>query len=227
MQDPCLLMPAAQSAAITAFRANTAHAIVENGGTDGKLKKTRLCYYRFGNQCKYGPRCCFAHSEEELRTPPDFHKTKMCTFFAQGFCKVGSACRFAHGTGDLRIPAGDGGSVSPSSGKVPPPPMAPPQFMFASPPTMPQLPLSSGVWAQWEQASAAAQAMKPLPPPVLAQQLTTMQPPLSVPQSISVPQGSQNNSEARATRFRLELEMLTDVLANMVKKNKEPMILSF
>ena len=69
------------------------------------LYKTELCrsYEEFG-QCRYGNKCQFAHSLEELR-PVQRHpkyKTEVCkTFATTGTCPYGTRCRFIHQTRTL------------------------------------------------------------------------------------------------------------------------------
>lgn len=62
--------------------------------------QTELCrsWEEFGN-CRYGTKCQFAHSREELR-PVQRHpkyKTEVCrTFATTGTCPYGTRCRFIH-----------------------------------------------------------------------------------------------------------------------------------
>ncbi|KAJ3129100.1 hypothetical protein HK101_005296, partial [Irineochytrium annulatum] len=88
-----------------------AGALISPGaGTDGKktdkeqrkmsLYKTELCRsWEETGQCRYGLKCQFAHSRDELRIV-DRHpkyKTQMCkTFWEKGSCPYGKRCCFIH-----------------------------------------------------------------------------------------------------------------------------------
>ena len=82
-----------------------------SGGQSGRfdthnpLYKTELCrsYEEFG-QCRYGNKCQFAHSLEELRHVQRHpkYKTEVCkTFATTGTCPYGTRCRFIHQTRTL------------------------------------------------------------------------------------------------------------------------------
>ena len=45
--------------------------------------------------------CSFAHSEDNLRAPPDLQKTMLCAAWLRGDCAA-AHCRFAHGVSELR-----------------------------------------------------------------------------------------------------------------------------
>jgi len=64
--------------------------------------KTKLCPLNLLSICIKGPNCTFAHSEEELREPPNLIKTKLCGPYMKGYCKFGDRCCFAHGDRELR-----------------------------------------------------------------------------------------------------------------------------
>eukprot|EP01054_Gregarina_sp_Poly1_P000017 Gregarina_sp_Poly_1__16@NODE_1003_length_5403_cov_517_252249_g371_i1_p1_GENE_NODE_1003_length_5403_cov_517_252249_g371_i1NODE_1003_length_5403_cov_517_252249_g371_i1_p1_ORF_typecomplete_len482_score43_45zfCCCH/PF00642_24/1_1e06zfCCCH/PF00642_24/0_0018zfCCCH/PF00642_24/8_4e09zfCCCH/PF00642_24/71zfCCCH_3/PF15663_5/8_2e08zfCCCH_3/PF15663_5/0_018zfCCCH_3/PF15663_5/3_6e03Torus/PF16131_5/0_26Torus/PF16131_5/0_69Torus/PF16131_5/0_0019Torus/PF16131_5/4e03zf_CCCH_4/PF18345_1/0_01zf_CCCH_4/PF18345_1/5_4e0 len=66
--------------------------------------KTRYCrYFTQQGSCWKGVECQFAHSEAELRTPPDLTKTRMCAMFRLGYCKLSATeCSFAHSLNDLK-----------------------------------------------------------------------------------------------------------------------------
>ncbi|CBZ50342.1 zinc finger (CCCH type) protein, related, partial [Neospora caninum Liverpool] len=64
--------------------------------------KTKMCRFLRQGRCKHGPSCQFAHSPEELRTPPNLAKTRLCRAFREGRCDRGENCAFAHGLVDLR-----------------------------------------------------------------------------------------------------------------------------
>jgi len=70
------------------------------------LFKTEMCrsYNELG-YCKYGDRCQFCHSEEELRNVHRHpkYKTEICkTFWNDGSCPYGSRCCFIHLENDLK-----------------------------------------------------------------------------------------------------------------------------
>eukprot|EP01028_Stygiella_incarcerata_P000351 TRINITY_DN103_c0_g1_i3.p1 TRINITY_DN103_c0_g1~~TRINITY_DN103_c0_g1_i3.p1 ORF type:complete len:386 (+),score=98.69 TRINITY_DN103_c0_g1_i3:1271-2428(+) len=68
-------------------------------------RKTKLCRHFARGYCRFGPRCAFAHGEEELRFDLErspYYKTEICKFWPN--CKNGDKCRWAHGDEDLRVP---------------------------------------------------------------------------------------------------------------------------
>eukprot|EP00929_Paragymnodinium_shiwhaense_P101344 TRINITY_DN64369_c0_g1_i3.p1 TRINITY_DN64369_c0_g1~~TRINITY_DN64369_c0_g1_i3.p1 ORF type:complete len:173 (+),score=18.45 TRINITY_DN64369_c0_g1_i3:88-606(+) len=67
------------------------------------LKKTKLCRsFQDGVDCPRGKKCSFAHSEDELRGPPDLSYTRLCLDFQNGHCRHGGWCSFAHSGAALR-----------------------------------------------------------------------------------------------------------------------------
>ena len=106
-------------------------------GPSNPLYKTELCRsWEETGTCRYGGKCQFAHSREELR-PVQRHpkyKTELCrTFSNTGTCPYGTRCRFIHhnvasgplpphlqqqlmngGGGDSGGPPSASGSASPS-----------------------------------------------------------------------------------------------------------------
>jgi hypothetical protein len=65
-----------------------------------RLYKSEMCkaFVELGT-CKFGDRCQFAHTKEELRNVPrsDKYKTRKCKkFFEDGICPYGSRCSFLH-----------------------------------------------------------------------------------------------------------------------------------
>ncbi|KAI8111711.1 hypothetical protein M9435_004210 [Picochlorum sp. BPE23] len=72
----------------------------QSSASQNPLYKTELCrsWEEFGT-CRYGTKCQFAHSLEELR-PVQRHpkyKTEVCrTFATTGTCPYGTRCRFIH-----------------------------------------------------------------------------------------------------------------------------------
>ena len=76
-----------------------------NSKTAGEqnLYKTELCRsYEETGTCRYGPKCQFAHGQDELRhiTRHPKYKTEVCkTFSTTGTCPYGKRCRFIHSDG--------------------------------------------------------------------------------------------------------------------------------
>ncbi|KAJ1548904.1 cytochrome b subunit of succinate dehydrogenase, Sdh3p [Cladochytrium tenue] len=85
------------------------------------LHKTELCRsWEETGSCRYGSKCQFAHSQQELRTVKRHPKwrTKRCkTFWTEGTCPYGKRCGFIHHPDDQAPSAGDSatdvGSSSP------------------------------------------------------------------------------------------------------------------
>lgn len=72
----------------------------------GQFAKTRMCRFSSEGECRYGAGCTFAHSVDELTTPPDLVKTSLCVAWEKGSCTVASQfCPFAHGEVELRATA--------------------------------------------------------------------------------------------------------------------------
>lgn len=71
--------------------------------TIGQHFKTKLCPSLFGphRRCPRGDMCNYAHSQAELRDPPDLKKTKLCTNYIKGKC-TDQHCKWAHGRRELR-----------------------------------------------------------------------------------------------------------------------------
>eukprot|EP01056_Protomagalhaensia_sp_Gyna25_P005867 Protomagalhaensia_sp_Gyna_25__5866@NODE_881_length_2468_cov_101_368876_g695_i0_p1_GENE_NODE_881_length_2468_cov_101_368876_g695_i0NODE_881_length_2468_cov_101_368876_g695_i0_p1_ORF_typecomplete_len441_score33_85zfCCCH/PF00642_24/6e08zfCCCH/PF00642_24/0_0022zfCCCH/PF00642_24/4_1e08zfCCCH/PF00642_24/9_1e03zfCCCH_3/PF15663_5/1_3e08zfCCCH_3/PF15663_5/0_0081Torus/PF16131_5/0_02Torus/PF16131_5/0_74Torus/PF16131_5/0_0025zf_CCCH_4/PF18345_1/2_3e05zf_CCCH_4/PF18345_1/4_2e02zf_CCCH_4/PF18345_1/0_0023zfCCC len=82
----------------------TERAPKEGTGHIEAFYKTRYCrYFTQQGSCWKGDECQFAHSESELRTPPDLTKTRMCAMFRLGYCKLSAEdCTFAHSLEDLK-----------------------------------------------------------------------------------------------------------------------------
>merc|ERR1719382_2176110 len=70
-----------------------------------QLTKTKMCAFFERGKCASG-NCKYAHSTDELRSPPNLQKTKLCRAFLQGACTSGENCPYAHGEDDLRVTAG-------------------------------------------------------------------------------------------------------------------------
>lgn len=61
--------------------------------------KTSLCKFYKTNKCQRGNACVYAHSPDELRSPPDLQKTSLCN---KGKDCNNPNCSFAHSVHDLR-----------------------------------------------------------------------------------------------------------------------------
>lgn len=87
---------------------NTSYALnsttvpsTENAQTAFKVKfKTELCKNWQIGDCKFGPKCAFAHGFEEIsekRNLPNNYKTKICKqFHEEMYCSYGARCQFVH-----------------------------------------------------------------------------------------------------------------------------------
>merc|ERR1740121_1008735 len=67
-----------------------------------KFQKTKLCTFFLAGRCKKRGRCLFAHSEADLRAPPDLRFTKMCPMVLEGMECDQDGCMFAHTMEELR-----------------------------------------------------------------------------------------------------------------------------
>jgi len=67
----------------------------------GQFHKTKMCAFHKKKKCTMGVACPFAHSREELNSPPDLSKTKLCVNFFKRKCND-VYCKFAHGHQELR-----------------------------------------------------------------------------------------------------------------------------
>jgi len=64
--------------------------------------KTKMCKFHLLGVCAKGPRCMFAHTAQELQTPPDLRCTKLCKrLIDTGVCG-NKDCSFAHHADELR-----------------------------------------------------------------------------------------------------------------------------
>eukprot|EP00927_Polykrikos_kofoidii_P043589 TRINITY_DN3766_c0_g1_i1.p1 TRINITY_DN3766_c0_g1~~TRINITY_DN3766_c0_g1_i1.p1 ORF type:complete len:262 (-),score=26.66 TRINITY_DN3766_c0_g1_i1:235-1020(-) len=60
-------------------------------------QKTKLCAFNSQGGCERGSMCTYAHSEEELRVPPNLSRTKLCPALLNGKeCSDRVHCLFAH-----------------------------------------------------------------------------------------------------------------------------------
>eukprot|EP01053_Blabericola_migrator_P010685 Blabericola_migrator_1__10684@NODE_609_length_7298_cov_332_353616_g442_i0_p2_GENE_NODE_609_length_7298_cov_332_353616_g442_i0NODE_609_length_7298_cov_332_353616_g442_i0_p2_ORF_typecomplete_len425_score37_58zfCCCH/PF00642_24/3_3e08zfCCCH/PF00642_24/0_0022zfCCCH_3/PF15663_5/3_1e10zf_CCCH_4/PF18345_1/4_9e08zf_CCCH_4/PF18345_1/4_9e02Torus/PF16131_5/0_049Torus/PF16131_5/0_13zfCCCH_4/PF18044_1/2_4e05zfCCCH_4/PF18044_1/1_1e03zfCCCH_2/PF14608_6/0_0041zfCCCH_2/PF14608_6/3_7e02_NODE_609_length_7298_cov_33 len=81
--------------------------------------KTKRCRFWLENRCSRGDKCTYAHTDVELRCPPDLTKTKICTRWKRGVCdKSPESCAYAHGIDDLRAGGEASPELSPSSGET-------------------------------------------------------------------------------------------------------------
>ncbi|TDL28793.1 hypothetical protein BD410DRAFT_863436 [Rickenella mellea] len=84
------------------------------------LYKTELCRsWEEKGSCRYGPKCQFAHGEEEIRKVSRHpkYKTEICrTFWVSGSCPYGKRCCFIH----TELPTS--GAAPGADGNPPPPP---------------------------------------------------------------------------------------------------------
>eukprot|EP01057_Protomagalhaensia_wolfi_P004170 Protomagalhaensia_wolfi_Nauph_80__4169@NODE_423_length_2545_cov_454_310056_g61_i1_p1_GENE_NODE_423_length_2545_cov_454_310056_g61_i1NODE_423_length_2545_cov_454_310056_g61_i1_p1_ORF_typecomplete_len211_score18_64zfCCCH/PF00642_24/1_3e08zfCCCH/PF00642_24/0_015zfCCCH_3/PF15663_5/8_5e11zf_CCCH_4/PF18345_1/2e08zf_CCCH_4/PF18345_1/4_2e02zf_CCCH_4/PF18345_1/5e02Torus/PF16131_5/0_019Torus/PF16131_5/0_06zfCCCH_4/PF18044_1/9_9e06zfCCCH_4/PF18044_1/1_6e03zfCCCH_4/PF18044_1/3_3e03zfCCCH_2/PF14608_6/0_0091z len=79
--------------------------VASSGMTAQRLQcfKTKRCRFWLENRCSRGDKCTYAHTDVELRCPPDLTKTKICTRWKRGVCeKTPTQCAYAHGVEDLR-----------------------------------------------------------------------------------------------------------------------------
>ncbi|KAF4718025.1 hypothetical protein FOZ63_031473, partial [Perkinsus olseni] len=65
-----------------------------------RLFKTKVCRYFIKGRCKYGDKCTYAHSADEVQAIPDLHKTRTCYKIN---C-TNQSCPFAHSIYELRDP---------------------------------------------------------------------------------------------------------------------------
>jgi len=60
-------------------------------------QKTKLCTFNSQGSCVRGNMCTYAHSEQELRKPPNLSQTKLCPALVNGRdCPDRITCLFAH-----------------------------------------------------------------------------------------------------------------------------------
>eukprot|EP01066_Platyproteum_vivax_P007119 Platyproteum_vivax@DN2710_c0_g1_i1.p1 len=66
--------------------------------------KTKFCPAFQKGCCHNAENCQYAHSEDELRPPPDLSKTRLCDSVLKGsVCIEGSQCPFAHSLSERRV----------------------------------------------------------------------------------------------------------------------------
>merc|ERR1719199_2459147 len=81
-----------------------AAAKVRDNAITMQLTKTKMCAFFERGKCA-SSNCRYAHSQSELRLPPNLQKTKLCRAFLAGECNDEN-CFFAHGETDLRVTEG-------------------------------------------------------------------------------------------------------------------------
>merc|ERR1719199_993593 len=81
-----------------------AAAKVRDNAVTMQLTKTKMCAFFERGKCA-SSNCRYAHSQSELRLPPNLQKTKLCRAFLSGGCN-NENCFYAHGDGDLRVTDG-------------------------------------------------------------------------------------------------------------------------
>jgi hypothetical protein len=58
-----------------------------------KIRKTKICIYHLNGKCIRASNCQFAHSEEELKSPPNLYKTRLCLEYSlNNTCAKDSQC---------------------------------------------------------------------------------------------------------------------------------------
>eukprot|EP00928_Gymnodinium_smaydae_P084190 TRINITY_DN6744_c0_g1_i1.p1 TRINITY_DN6744_c0_g1~~TRINITY_DN6744_c0_g1_i1.p1 ORF type:complete len:318 (-),score=49.52 TRINITY_DN6744_c0_g1_i1:341-1219(-) len=63
--------------------------------------KTKLCRFNQMGRCYLGENCYFAHTIDDLQSPPSLKKTKLCNNFFRHQCTKRD-CNYAHGYKELR-----------------------------------------------------------------------------------------------------------------------------
>eukprot|EP00930_Biecheleria_cincta_P060358 TRINITY_DN4601_c0_g1_i2.p1 TRINITY_DN4601_c0_g1~~TRINITY_DN4601_c0_g1_i2.p1 ORF type:complete len:173 (-),score=19.52 TRINITY_DN4601_c0_g1_i2:745-1263(-) len=66
-----------------------------------------MCKFFLANKCERGNLCSYAHSQDELRPPPDLSGTQLCPAIMEGRACKDYSCRFAHSAAEVkRFPGG-------------------------------------------------------------------------------------------------------------------------
>jgi len=102
-RSPLSQSDASPSSPRSAMKEKKAQQLRDNAVTM-QLTKTKLCAFFERGKCA-SSNCRYAHSEQELRLPPNLQKTKLCRAFLGGSCN-NENCYFAHGETDLRVTEG-------------------------------------------------------------------------------------------------------------------------
>lgn len=92
--------------AVEAATADKGLPKARDNAVTARLTKTKMCHFFERGKCA-SENCRYAHSQSELRQPPNLEKTKLCRSFVQnGYCNDGENCGFAHGETELRVTEG-------------------------------------------------------------------------------------------------------------------------
>jgi len=67
-----------------------------------QFQKTKMCKFHLLGMCVKGTGCMFAHTANELQTPPDLRCTKMCKRLVDTGVCGDKDCSFAHNANELR-----------------------------------------------------------------------------------------------------------------------------
>lgn len=85
------------------------HGSHEKGGSSpnaterGLFYKIKLCPWYREKRCNYGEKCCFAHSQDELRPAPNLVRMRMCpSLVKRGTCPNRTECNYAHDIQELQ-----------------------------------------------------------------------------------------------------------------------------
>jgi len=72
-----------------------------------------MCKFYLANQCGRGDVCSYAHSQNELRIPPDLAGTQLCPEILEGRACKNNFCRFAHSATEVKsFPGGSSWDVT-------------------------------------------------------------------------------------------------------------------
>jgi len=78
-----------------------------------RCSKTKMCKFYLANKCDRGDECSYAHSQEELRIPPDLAGTQLCPVILEGRACKNICCRFAHSATEVKgFPGGSSRDVT-------------------------------------------------------------------------------------------------------------------
>ncbi|XP_062329686.1 mRNA decay activator protein ZFP36L1 isoform X1 [Osmerus eperlanus] len=137
-KQPASLSPSPLSSSSTLLTSPTS----SSSSSISSRYKTELCRtFAESGICKYGPKCQFAHGQDELRdlNRHPKYKTEPCrTFHTIGFCPYGIRCHFVHNNEDDLGPPG-----RPGPARTHRPPVFRHSFSFAGFPSAPALEPSS------------------------------------------------------------------------------------
>lgn len=80
-------------------RLNKKQSVPDETRFRNQFFKTSLCKFFKSNRCQRGKACVYAHSPDELRSPPDLQRTSLCQ---KGKDCSSPICPFAHSMHELR-----------------------------------------------------------------------------------------------------------------------------